>query len=102
MFADWTEQEQRRLGLENIFKECFPDQTYQGTKNRNCSYKLLLCVLDTVHRTLEDVKAMDQVFQTAMFASNPSLASFDDNLKKAGIKMKSWRTKLWNHFSKRK
>ena len=36
----------------------------------------------------------------AIFTSNPS--SFDDNLKKAGVKMKSWRVKLLNHFSKRK
>ena len=30
MFEGWTEQEKKRLGLENILKKCFPDQTYQG------------------------------------------------------------------------
>ena len=34
----------------------------------------------------------------ATVTSSPSLASFNDNLKKAGVNMKYWRTKLWNHF----
>ena len=38
----------------------------------------------------------------AVFTSSPLLASFDDNLKKAGVKIKSWRAKLWNYFSKKK
>ena len=35
-------------------------------------------------------------------SSNLSVFSFDDNLKKDGVKIKSWRTKLWNHFLKMK
>ena len=34
-----------------------------------------------------------------MFSSSLLVSSFYDNLKKAGVKMKSWRAKLWNHFS---
>ena len=30
LFADWTPQEQKRLGLEKLFKKCFPGETYNG------------------------------------------------------------------------
>ena len=164
LFTGWTEQEQKRLGLENIFKRCFPDQTYEGTKITITLSAEVIHTINTAHRALEDVKAMNQIFQNdsfstvlkhltyrsiaqifseweakrfdyiaaqkavaeygrgttkamanclvqlqltsdkieAMFSSSLSVSSFDDNLKKAGVKMKSWRTKLWNHFSKKK
>ena len=44
----------------------------------------------------------DKIHVEVMFSSSLSVSSFDDNLKKAGVKIKSWRTKLWNHFSSMK
>ena len=30
IFTGWTAQEKKRLGLENLFHKCFPDETYNG------------------------------------------------------------------------
>ena len=30
MFTDWTAQEKKTLGLENLFHKCFPGETYNG------------------------------------------------------------------------
>ena len=35
----------------------------------------------------------DKIHVEVMFSSSLSVSSFDDNLKKAGVKIKSWRTK---------
>ena len=33
MFTEWTTQEKKRLGLENLFHKCFPGETYNGNNN---------------------------------------------------------------------
>ena len=30
IFTDWTAEEKKRLGLENLFHKCFPGDTYNG------------------------------------------------------------------------
>ena len=31
LFAEWSSAEQNRLVLENLFKKCYPSETYNGT-----------------------------------------------------------------------
>ena len=34
LFAEWSPTEQKRLGLENLFKKCYPRETYNGTQEQ--------------------------------------------------------------------
>ena len=65
LFAEWSSAEQRKLGLENLFKKCYPSETYNGTKVQftYCNYSPIVNL--SAHRALEDVKAMKRFFSNS-------------------------------------
>ena len=34
LFAEWSSLEQKRLGPENLFKKCLPEEMYNGKQIR--------------------------------------------------------------------
>ena len=60
LFAEWSPNRTKKLGLENLFKKCYPNETYNG-KNNFMAYKQF-CWKFLAHHALEDIKAMQRFF----------------------------------------
>ena len=78
IFTDWTAEEKKRLGLENLFHKCFPGDTYNGN-----IILIFMCnnIKLSAHRAMEDARAMKRIFPSNLLypvLSNLSIRSKSD------------------------